>query len=72
MNNTGNPYVWPKRDNGTPKSLGEMTQTERVRAEGSIHRARRQMDLTTIVVKSFLERQAAVAQENLLRGVDIG
>lgn len=69
---TKNPYVWPKQTDGKPKSLGEMNSNERVRAEGSVHMARRRMDLTTIIVKSFLERQVMIAAENLALGKDIG
>ena len=70
---TTNTYVWPKHEsNGKPKSLGDMTPRERVQAEGSVLLARRKMDLTTIIVKSFLERQVMVASENLALGKDIG
>ena len=65
-------FTWPKHPNGKFKSLGDMDKRELVRAESSVLADRRKIDLTTIIVKSFLERQVMISLENLARGVDIG
>ena len=70
---TTSTYTWPKHaSNGKPKSIGDMSAKERIQAEGTIHQDMRKMSLTTIIVKAFLERQTAIAHENIALGKDIG
>lgn len=71
MNKHGT-YHWPVHVSGKPKSLGEMTNHERVAAEGFVHQERAKMTLMAVIVKAFLERQTMIALENLALGKDIG
>lgn len=65
---TNTPYTWPQGLDGKPKSLGDMDARERVKAEGSIHLERNKKSTQYLEVKSFLERQAMIAEERLAQG----